>query len=258
MNELALFAGIGGGILGGKLLGWKTICAVERDNFARTILLARQDDGILPPFPIWDDVETFDGRPWKGLVDVVSGGFPCQDISSANTTGKGDKNINGKRSGLWSEMARIIGEVRPKFVFVENSPNLISRGLGRVLGDLSEMGFDAEWGIMGASDSSFPHQRKRAWVLASNPTHIGFEKVRTRLEMLEDGKKVETSNRKSSRAIGEDEFKRLYESRFSRDAHGTPEKLDDVKAIGNMQIPRVVRDAWEILVGRINDQPSKA
>lgn len=255
MNELALFAGIGGGILGGKLLGWRTICAVERDIFARTILLARQDDGILPPFPIWDDIETFDGRPWQGIVDVVSGGFPCQDISPGNTQGKGEKNINGKRSGLWSEMARIIGEVRPRFVFVENSSMLVVRGIDRVLADLSEMGFDAEWGVMGADDSRFPQQRKRTWILAFNSNDFRREEIRIGMGNVDDKQTTETLNRESPRTISEDEFKRLYESRFSRDAHGTPEKLDDVRAIGNMQVPRVVFDAWNILLERMNDRP---
>src|SRR5690606_19439133 len=127
LRELALFAGVGGGILGGHLLGWRTVCAVEYNAYARSVLLARQNDGTLAPFPIWDDVRTFDGNPWRGIVDVVSGGFPCQDISAA---GKG-AGIDGERSGLWGEMARIIREVQPRFVFVENSPMLTSRGLGR-------------------------------------------------------------------------------------------------------------------------------
>ena len=83
MNELALFAGAGGGILGGHLLGWRTVCAVEWEAYPASVLVARQNDKILPPFPIWDDVQTFDGKPWRGIVDVVSGGFPCQDISAA-------------------------------------------------------------------------------------------------------------------------------------------------------------------------------
>jgi hypothetical protein len=83
MNELALFAGAGGGILGGHLLGWRTVCAVEWEAYPASVLCARQNDGILPAFPIWDDIQTFDGRPWRGIVDVVSGGFPCQDISAA-------------------------------------------------------------------------------------------------------------------------------------------------------------------------------
>jgi DNA (cytosine-5)-methyltransferase 1 len=162
MNELALFAGAGGGILGGHLLGWRTVCAVEWEQYPASVLCARQNDGLLPPFPIWDDVQTFDGKPWRGIVDVVSGGFPCQDISAA---GKG-AGIDGERSGMWGEMARIIHEVRPRYVFVENSPMLTSRGLGRVLGDLASMGFDARWGVLGAADVGANHQRGRIWIVA--------------------------------------------------------------------------------------------
>lgn len=162
LRELALFAGAGGGILGGKLLGWRTICAVEIEPYAASVLVARQNDGILAPFPIWDDICTFDGKPWRGLVDVVSGGFPCQDISSA---GKG-AGINGERSGLWREMARVIREVGPRFVLVENSPVLTSRGLGTVLGDLASMGYDAKWGVLGAIDAGAPHRRERIWIMA--------------------------------------------------------------------------------------------
>ena len=162
MNELALFAGAGGGILGGHLLGWRTVCAVEWEPYPASVLVARQNDKILPSFPIWDDVQTFDGHPWRGIVDVVSGGCPCQDISAA---GKG-AGIDGERSGMWGEMARIIHEVRPRFVFVENSPMLTSRGLGRVLGDLATMGFDARWGVLGAANVGANHQRDRIWIVA--------------------------------------------------------------------------------------------
>ena len=162
MNELHLFAGAGGGILGGMLLGHTCVCAVEIEPYPREILLQRQRDGILPKFPIWDDVRTFDGRPWRGKIDCVCGGFPCQDISAA---GKG-AGIDGARSGLWSEFARIIGEIRPQYAFVENSPMLVSRGLGRVLGDLSALGYNAKWLVMGADDVGAPHRRKRIWILA--------------------------------------------------------------------------------------------
>lgn len=163
MNELALFAGAGGGILGGLLLGWRTVCAVERDAYAASVLLARQNDGTLTPFPVWDDVCTFDGRPWRGIVDVVSGGFPCQDISVA---GKG-AGLSGARSGLWSEFARIIGEVQPRFVFVENSPALVTRGLGVVLGDLFSLGYDARWCVVSAANAGAPHRRERIWIVAN-------------------------------------------------------------------------------------------
>ena len=172
MNELALFAGAGGGILGGKLLGWRTVCAVEWEPYPASVLCARQNDGFLPPFPIWDDVQTFDGHPWRGIVDVVSGGFPCQDISVA---GKGT-GITGERSGMWKHMARIISEVQPKYVFVENSPMLTVRGLGTVLGDLSEMGFNAEWGVISAAAVGAPHQRDRIWVLGSNTSKQRWNK----------------------------------------------------------------------------------
>ena len=162
MRELALFAGAGGGILGGRILGWRTICAIEWDEYARAVLMSRQDDGSLEPFPIWDDVRTFDGTQWRGVVDVISGGFPCQDISTA---GKG-AGITGERSGLWREMARIICEVRPQFVFVENSPALTGRGLDVVLGDLASLGYDAEWGVLGACSVGAPHRRERIWILA--------------------------------------------------------------------------------------------
>ena len=173
MNELALFAGAGGGILGGHLLGWRTVCAVEWEAYPASVLLARQNDGLLPPFPIWDDVQTFDGKPWRGIVDVVSGGFPCQDISVA---GKGG-GIEGNRSGMWKEMARIIGEVRPKYAFVENSPMLTSRGLGVVLGGLASLGYDAEWGIISAADTGAPHLRERIWIVgyANNDGQIAAE-----------------------------------------------------------------------------------
>ena len=170
MNELALFAGAGGGILGGHLLGWRTVCAVEWEAYPASVLCARQNDKILPTFPIWDDVQTFDGNPWRGIVDVVSGGFPCQDISAA---GKG-AGIEGKRSSMWGHMARIIGEVRPKYAFVENSPMLTSRGLGTVLADLSSLGFDAEWGVLSAADIGANHLRERIWIVAKNTKQCEF------------------------------------------------------------------------------------
>jgi len=171
VNELHLFAGAGGGILGGHLLGHTCVCAVEIDARCRRVLLQRQRDGIFPRFPIWDDILTFDARPWRGRVDVVCGGFPCQDISVA---GKGE-GIEGERSGLWVEMARVIREVRPAFVLVENSPALVGRGLGKVLGDLATMGFDAEWGVVSAEDAAWVggspsvyHERARIWILGQS------------------------------------------------------------------------------------------
>jgi len=161
LRTLHLFAGAGGGILADILLGHQPVCAVEIEPYCQQVLHARQKDGFLPWFPIFDDVKTFDGKPWRGLVEVVAGGFPCQDISSA---GKG-AGIEGERSGLWGEMARVVCEVRPRYVFVENSPMLTIRGLGTVLRDLAAMGYDAKWCVLGACDAGAPHKRERIWIL---------------------------------------------------------------------------------------------
>lgn len=147
---------------GGGLLGWRTVGAVEFAPFPAAVLCLRQNNGLLAPFPIWDDVRSFNGRPWRGRIDVVSGGFPCQDISPAGRKA----GIDGERSGLWREFARIIREVRPPFAFVENSSDLRRRGLDRVLGDLAQIGYDAAWRVLGADDVGAPHIRKRMWILA--------------------------------------------------------------------------------------------
>jgi len=231
MRELALFAGAGGGILGGTLLGWRTVCAVEIDPFCREVLLRRQMDRCLPKFPIWDDVRTFDGRPWRGIVDVVSGGFPCQDISVA---GKGG-GLAGARSGLWSEMARIIHEVGPQYVFVENSPALTSRGLGRVLGDLAEMGFNAEWGVLGAVDAGAPHRRERIWIVGNaNGPRLAIGQG----ESGDDGAEPAPS-------VGTGWWN--TEPGLVRVVHGISNRVDRIRALGNGQVPRVAQLAWETL-----------
>ena len=193
MNELALFAGAGGGILGGHLLGWRTVCAVEWEAYPASVLCARQNDGLLESFPIWDDVQTFDGKPWQGIVDVVSGGFPCQDISAA---GKGD-GLDGERSRMWKEMARIIGEVRPKYAFVENSPMLTSRGLGTVLADLAKMGFDAEWGVLSAADVGANHKRDRIWIVGYSNNN-GQIATKIRNSLIERSNSNKTKQKQTS------------------------------------------------------------
>jgi DNA (cytosine-5)-methyltransferase 1 len=240
VNELALFAGAGGGILGGKLLGWRTVCAVEWEPYPASVLVARQNDKVLPPFPIWDDVQTFDGKPWRGIVDVVSGGFPCQDISAA---GKG-AGIDGERSGMWREMARIIHEVQPRFAFVENSPMLTSRGLGRVLGDLASMGFDAKWGVLGGRDCGAVHRRDRIWIVATNS---GQKRI-SRIVKKEVFKFSPFPWGKDCRSI-EDlrNRKNLFPSPISRSDYGVADYVDRISAIGNGQIPRVAATAWRIL-----------
>lgn len=276
LRELALFAGAGGGILGGKLLGWRTVCAVERDAYAAQVLAQRQNDGILAPFPIWSDVESFDGKPWRGIVDVVSGGFPCQDISVA---GKG-AGITGERSGLWKEFARIIGEVEPGFVFVENSPMLTIRGLGVVLGDLASLGFDAEWGVLGADDVGAPHRRDRIWIMAHSNcsrwqksdsaavttqsrqycgSFIETETVAYAGEQQRNGRSDGPSwwEREPQEAVrdvrgrgGEEDGVSIPKSELGRVAYGLAFTLDRLKAIGNGQVPLCAATAFRLLAER--------
>ena len=240
LNELALFAGAGGGILGGHLLGWRTVCAVEWEPYPASVLCARQNDGLLPTFPIWDDVQTFDGKPWRGIVDVVSGGFPCQDISGA---GSGD-GLDGERSGMWREMARIIYEVRPRFAFVENSPMLTSRGLGTVLGDLAAMGFDARWGVLGADFAGFDHKRNRIWIVAN--------RVSDRLEGGNNSRSPgqwKTEIRSMARLCkAKTRFNVSAPDSFGT-ANGMASRMDRLKAIGNGQVSSVAASAWQILGG---------
>ncbi|MFZ4441067.1 MAG: DNA cytosine methyltransferase [Syntrophales bacterium] len=217
MNELHLFAGAGGGILGGILLGHTTVCAVEIDPYRRKVLLQRQRDGILPRFPIWDDVRTFDGKPWRGFVDIVCGGFPCQDISCA---GKG-AGISGERSGLWVEMARIICEVKPRYVLVENSPMLTIRGLGTVLRDLAAMGYDAKWGVLGAVHAGAPHKRLRIWIVANAPCAID------RRSHTESGERqIQQSGIGSRAADVADATQRQDDGRERRDMDGQEESRE--------------------------------
>jgi len=239
LNELALFAGAGGGILGGHLLGWRTVCAVEWEQYPASVLCARQNDGLLPPFPIWDDVQTFDGKPWRGIVDVVSGGFPCQDLSSA---GKG-AGLDGARSGLWREMARVVSEVRPRYVFVENSPMLVNNGLGRVLGDLSDLGFDARWTVMGANEVGAQHNRARIWIVA-NANSKGLQWTH---DNQKKAKRVQQSSPKCFQVGIPITRAMLSTSYFQRRADAMACWVDRLKAIGNGQVPLCAATAWRIL-----------
>ena len=162
MNELALFAGAGGGILGGILCGWRTVCAVEYDPYCREVLLRRQEEGHLKPFPIWDDVRTFDGTAWAGAVDIITAGFPCQPFSVAGRQAGADDPRN-----MWLDTIRIIREVRPGWVLLENVPGLLATGyIYTIAGELSEAGYDFKWDVVSAAETGAPHKRDRWWCLA--------------------------------------------------------------------------------------------
>lgn len=238
MNELALFSGAGGGILGGTLLGWRTVCAVEINAYCARRLMQRQNEGHLPPFPIWDDVRTFDGHAWRGIARVVSAGFPCQDVSVAGT---GD-GLDGERSGLWSECRRVLGEVEPEFALLENSPALTTRGLGTVLGDLAALGFDAEWGVLGAHSAGLDHRRERIWIVAHSISN-GLQGWNS-----DEAQRQRGEPRRPMAPLRQTEIRAHIPA---PDAFGNPVgmagRMERLRAIGNGQVPGVAALAWRTL-----------
>ena len=212
MQVLDLFSGIGGFSLGLERAGMKTVAFCEIDKKARQVLRKHW-----PDVPIFEDVTKLTGEVLRerGIsVDVICGGFPCQDISVA---GKG-AGIEGERSGLWSEFARLISELRPQYAIVENVSALLNRGLDRVLGDLSEIGYDAEWNCIPASAVGAPHRRDRIWIVA----YPCDEGIRSRRRG--DGSKFDWQN-----SIGSD-----FEGRGRTDAFaaetGEPPHLEETLA----------------------------
>jgi DNA (cytosine-5)-methyltransferase 1 len=250
--------------LGGKLLGWRTVCAVELDPHCREVLLARQREGHLEPFPIWDDIRTFDGTPWRGTVDVVSGGFPCQDISSAGSR----KGLAGDRSGLLFEMLRIVEEVRPRFVFAENSPHLRTRGLGTIIERLAGLGYDTRWGVLGARHAGANHRRDRMWILShTNVQEVRKQRAGGAVEGIPwvrqkearvsgvDGTTPNVANAMCDRLEGGGQAQTTHlqggwwssEPDVGRVAYGVANRVDRIRATGNGQVPAVAALAWRVL-----------
>jgi DNA (cytosine-5)-methyltransferase 1 len=214
MNELACFAGAGGGLLASKLLGWRTVCAIEWSDYPARILERRQDDGILEPFPIWSDIRTFNGEPWRGVVDIVSGGFPCQAYSSA-AAGKNTAD------DLWPEQRRIVADVAPRYVFAENVQR---RAIDRAADDLDEMGYETRAISLAAKDLGGDHIRERHWLLAyaDDPRELlrSFHAKASFMQGLEDG--IWSSDPGSAGVV-----------------NGLAYRMDRIAAAGNGQVPSV-------------------
>lgn len=164
MQTMHLFAGAGGGLLADLILGHKPIVAIEWDKYACKVLRERAADGWFPELSVWEgDVRMFDPSEYAGKVDCIHAGFPCQDISVAGKqAGVGEET----RSGLYREVLRIAGVVRPEELYLENVSAILSNGLGTVLADLSERGYSARWICLRASDVGANHGRDRWWLLA--------------------------------------------------------------------------------------------
>jgi DNA (cytosine-5)-methyltransferase 1 len=234
----SLFAGIGGMDLGLERAGLTCKWQVEIDPFCRRVLAKHW-----PDVPRHDDVRTFPDGPdierWR--VDLVAGGFPCQDISHAG----GKAGIDGERSGLWGEFCRILGILRPRFAIVENVSALLDRGIGRVLGDLACIGFDAEWSIVSACSVGAPHLRERVFILA-HPNGLGFQGIGAQ-RIRNDG--ASSRRRPCSRYIQAASFPGgceggahwSSEPGVGRMVDGIPGRLDRCRlaALGNAVVPQV-------------------
>jgi DNA (cytosine-5)-methyltransferase 1 len=161
LRVLSLFSGIGGFDLGlERTGGFRTVAFCEIDAFCRAVLAQHW-----PLVPCYDDVRGLTAERLRAdgiAVDVIVGGFPCQDVSAA---GKG-RGLDGERSGLWFEFARLVGELRPRYAIVENVSALLGRGFDRVLGSLATLGYDAEWHCIPAAAVGAPHRRDRVWIIA--------------------------------------------------------------------------------------------
>lgn len=169
MKHGSLFSGIGGFDYAAELVGWDNVFHCEYNPFSVKVLNFHFKDSIF-----YGDITKTDFSIHRNRIDILSGGFPCQDISIANVYNGGGQGIAGKRSVLWKEYARAIWEIRPRFIVFENSPMLTSRGLETVLSDLSRMGYDAEWRNFFATQFGFNHRRKRIFGIAYTRS-IGYE-----------------------------------------------------------------------------------
>ena len=223
MNELALFAGAGGGLLGTHAVGLHCVVAVEIGEHQRAVLAARQDDGCLPPFPIWDDIKTFPAELYRGTADVVSGGFPCQAFSSAAR----GKNIGEKN--LWPHMHQVVRVVSPGYVFAEN---VSAKAIELAQADLEELGYKTEVLSLSAQDLGADHTRERFWLLAH--TNDKSELRSTINAKVAGMPKLCTS---------------LWEAYpgESRVVDGDSNRMDRYTAIGNGQLPVVAAAAlWAL------------
>lgn len=249
MNHLSLFTGAGGGEYAARLLGWRTVVYVESNEHCRSVIAQRQRDGIFDEGPIFDDVRTFDGTGWRGRVDIISGGFPCQPFSVAGKGLAADDERN-----MWPEFARIICEVEPAFVWLENSPGLLdSRGChyaGVILGELADLGFDAAWTVLGAAEVGAPHKRNRWWCLAAHPDRVWeLQQSRAREKRRRFGDGAASSPGGEELAPSELGNWWTTKPRVVCMVHGLAGRSERLRALGNGQVPAVAAMAWEILSG---------
>lgn len=228
MRVLDLFSGIGGFSLGlERTGGFETVAFCEIDKAAQAVLKKHW-----PNVPIFENVSKLSAKDIDGPIDVICGGFPCQDISTA---GKG-AGLAGERSGLWFQFHRLIKEIRPKYALIENVSALRSRGLDEVLRSLAEIGYDAEWHCIPASAVGAPHRRDRAWILAY-PCGTGSQGP------ILNGDAFPVTNFPKQSFLGDLEFHAGVQwgepSSYLRVGNGLPCEPHRLKQLGNAVVPQI-------------------
>ena len=224
LRVLDLFSGIGGFSLGlERAGGFETVAFCEIEPYCRKVL-AKHWPGVKQ----YDDVTK--ARFARGMADVVTAGFPCQDLSLAGD-GAG---LSGVRSGLWWQVRRTIRVVRPQYAILENVAALLSRGMGKVLGGLAAVGYDAEWHCIPAGHVGAPHERDRIWIIA-NSDEAGFTHAQG------GARQTEPARRQISIAdhVGRRTHRREDEPQMVRVVHGLSANVDAVAALGNSIVPKI-------------------
>ena len=264
MKELSLFSGAGGGVLGTQLLGWETIGYVEYNEYCQRVIRQRIEDGCLDNAPIFSDVNTFISEgyadAYKGMVGVISAGFPCQPFSVA-----GKKAAKDDPRNCWPQTLDIIRRVRPRYCLLENVGGLLSRKhryFETILKDLAESGYDARWKVISAAEVGGPHKRDRLWIVAHANHSRKLQSEGSKQDKWRwagyDGEEV--SDTSSERLEGRElpiREEEAYaptgstcwwhtEPRVGRVADGVAHRVDRLKALGNGQVPAVAATAFKI------------
>tara|TARA_R110000868_G_scaffold175255_1_gene412204 strand:- start:9 stop:881 length:873 start_codon:yes stop_codon:yes gene_type:complete len=238
LKVLDLFSGIGGFSLGLERAGMETIAFCELDKACHKVLKKHW-----PNTPIYDDIRTLNGTNLQNTVDVICGGFPCQDISFA---GKG-KGLSGERSGLWWEFHRLIKEIKPPWVIIENVAALRSRGLDKVLGSLAEIGYDAEWHCIPASAVGAPHQRDRIWIVAY-PQRNGLPAASVARSIEKTVRQESARQNNTFDAAGASSVPAACANVANADVVGTQIPLE--RRHSSQQVLRGTSEAWRVTVGQ--------
>ena len=260
LRALSLCAGIGGlDLAARRVLGARTIGLVEREAAALEVLAARMEDGTLDPAPAWSDLATFDGRPWAGAVDLIMAGYPCPPFSSAGLQ-RGEED----ERHLWPEVERIVREVGPSVVLLENVAGHLRLGFDGVLAGLAGLGFDAEWVLARASDAGAPHRRERLFVLAY--TRGRGREVLRRCRLLDRERQARGGDPDrcgphvgwppGPRADWSGVPEHLHpaiEPPLRGGADGVPSRLDRLRLLGNAVCPQQAEHAIRLLLTRTHD-----